>query len=55
MHHIIFVGTKIKSDLSMYNQSCGIIRFNSNNVGALRQVLIISHFLNLIFGFLRDI
>lgn len=54
MQHVIFAGTKIKSDLSRYNWPCGIIRFNSNS-GALKQVSIASHFSNLIFSFLGEV
>jgi hypothetical protein len=54
MQHIIFAGTKIKSDLSRYNWPCGVIWFNSNSAGVLGQVFILSSFSNLIFRFLGE-
>jgi hypothetical protein len=55
MQHVIFAGKKIKSDLSRYNWLCGGIHFNSNSVGALGQVFIVSYFSNLIFSFLGEV
>jgi len=55
MQYVIFVGIKIKSDLSRYNWSCGIIRFNFNSASVLKQVSIMSHFSDLSFGFLRKV
>ena len=55
IQHVIFVGIKIKSDLLRYNWSCGVIRFNSNSIGVLGQVSIVSHFSNLIFIFFKEV
>jgi hypothetical protein len=55
MQHVIFVGTKIKSNLSRYKWPYGLIPFNCNSVGVLRQVSIVSHFSNLIFSFLGEV
>ena len=55
MQHIFFVGTKINSNLSRYDWPYSVIWFNSNSIGFLGQVFIVSHFSNLIFSFHREI
>jgi hypothetical protein len=51
MQHVIFAGTKIKSDLSRYNWHCGVILLHYNSIGALGQVSIVSHSYQIYFGF----
>ena len=51
MQHVIFAGTKIKSDLSRYNWHCGVILLHYNSIGAWGQVSIVSHSYQIYFDF----